>query len=477
MRVLFVQDNALDESLALLELAAVLEARGHTVELLLDREEPDLVASARAVSPDVVLVACSVLNHGWARGVAHRLRPLGRPLVVGGTAPTLHPPLLRGSDFDWLIRGEAETPLLGLLDGNPAQAPGLFRYEGADLVGTAATPGWAMAEVPSTRRELYYKRYPFMARFPFKRFLASRGCHHKCSYCYIPGLARVQPKEPGRRWVRRKSPEAAVDEVVRARAAGPLSHVHFSDDLFTDDPAWLEAFAPEYRRRVGIPFTCNTSAELVDDRVAIALGEAGCYAAGFAVETGNGEVRRRLLRKGVTADHFARAAGALRRRGVKVSTFNMIALPGETPDEALDTARLNAEIGVDYVRLNYAFPMPGTGIAEYAAEQRLLPDGWLDRFEREGFNYVPGPQFATPFRREFENLFVLFRLAAASPRLLPAVRAVLPTRTPGAVRRLLTLQGAWNEKRTFRIPVFAGMRYFARVGRPELRATNFPSLI
>ena len=155
----------------------------------------------------------------------------------------------------------------------------------------------------------------------------------------------------------------------------------------------------------------------------------------------------------------------------------MVALPGETPDDALQTARLNAEIGTDFVRMNYAFPMPGTAMCDYAIENGFLAPEFPARFGDPAFRYAPGPQFLTPHRREFENLFVLFRLAAKDARLVPFVRRALGTRTPDLVKRWLTLQGAWNEKRNFRIPVFAGLRFFARVGRPELRATNFPSLL
>ncbi len=334
-----------------------------------------------------------------------------------------------------------------------------------------------MADAPTALKDLYYERYPFMRQFPFKRFLSSRGCHHRCQYCYISKLNKVQPRRKGGKWTRRKDPETAVEEVAREKALGPLSHVHFSDDLFTNDVDWLEAWAPLYRRRVGVPFTCNTSAELIDDRVAAALKEAGCYSIGFAVETASNRLRNKVLRKGVLTEHLRTGAEHLRRHGVTLATFNMIALPGETPDEALETARLNAELGSKFVRLNYAFPMPGTGMCEYAMEHGYLPKDWQARFASPDFRYRPGPQFATPHRREFENLMVLFRVAAADARLVPVVRRALSAPTPRPVHKLLTLQGAWNDKRNFRIPVAAGLRFFARVGRPELRATNFPALI
>lgn len=487
MRVLFIQDNALDESQALIELGAYLTGLGHQCDLLLDRVDRSLETTATALNPDLVVVACSMLNHWWGRAVATRLK--GRlgdvPIVVGGTAPTVYPELLSDAPFDAILRGEAEIPLKAILEHLQSggrfctlpEIPGVSHWKDGVLTGSTPAPGLDMTDIPMATKDIYYQRYPFMRKFPFKRFLTSRGCHHRCQYCYISKLNQVQPRQKGRRWTRRKDPLQAVAEVAREKRLGPLSHVHFSDDLFTNDKSWLMEFAPRYRREVGVPFTCNTSAELIDDEIAEALSEAGCYSIGFAVETANSRIRNKVLRKGVTTEHLHRAADSLRRHQVRLATFNMLALPGETPDEALETARLNAQLGTKFVRLNFAFPMPGTGMSTYAMEHGFLPKDWPERFRSPDFRYSPGPQFRTPYRREFENLFVLFRLAASDERLLPTVKRALRVNTPRAVQNLLTLQGAWNDKRNFRIPILEGIKFFSKVGRPELRATNFPALI
>jgi len=485
MRIAFIQDNALDESQALIDLAGYLQALGHECMLFLDREENDLVSSLMAFDPGVSLIACSMLNHWWARAIATRIRSkLNRPIVMAGTGSTLYPSLLEGADVDLIIRGEAEKPMAALLDALEQgesirelhSVAGVSRWDGDQWLETPTGSPLAMTEVPMANKDLYYERYPFMREFPFKRFLTSRGCHHRCSYCYISSLNQLLPSKKDRK-VRRKHPEQAVAEVAREKSRGPLSHVHFSDDLFTNDTEWLEQFAPKYRREVGVPFTCNTSAELINERVAAALAEAGCHAIGFAVETGNAALRKNILRKGVHTDHMRTAAQHLRRHGIRLATFNMIALPGETIDQAMETVALNAELKTDYIRLNYAFPMPGTAMTAYAIENGYLPKDWAELFGNPGFRYAPGPQFSTPFRQEFKNLFLLFRMAAKSTEWTRRCQKLLSSPTPDPLHKILSLQGAWNDKRNFRIPVTAGLKFFARVGRPELRATNFPALI
>jgi len=485
MRIAFVQDNALDESQALIDLAGYLQAQGHECLLLLDREESDLVSTLNAADPKLVLIACSMLNHWWARAVAERIRgKMSVPIVMAGTGPTLYPTLLEGAAIDLVIRGEAEAPMTAIVQsiGDGADIlelpviPGVGRWDGQHWLETPTGTPTPMTDIPLANKDLYYERYSFMRQFPFKRFLTSRGCHHRCTYCYISSLNQLLPTKSDRK-VRRKHPEQAVEEVAREQARGPLTHVHFSDDLFTNDADWLEQFAPAYRREVGIPFTCNTSAELIDDRVAAALAEAGCHAIGFAVETGNSELRKTVLRKGVRTEHMHKASSSLRKHDIRLATFNMIALPGETVDQAMETVELNAQLQTDFIRLNYAFPMPGTGMTQYAIDHGYLPKQWANTFGSPGFRYSPGPQFATPYRKEFENLFLLFRMAAKSTKWHNRCRRLLSSPTPAPIHQLLSLQGAWNDKRNFRIPLTAGLKFFARVGRPEFRATNFPALV
>ena len=476
MRVLFLQEKAIDESLALCDAASWLASHGHDVHLLLDREERDLWGEATRWRPDVVLLPASVVNHTWTRQMSRAVREhLGVPTVATGTAPTLHPEGLRLSGLDYLVRGEAERPLAGLLSmleegRDPCDVPGVWAWEGDRLRGTDADA--PLDTLPTPDRGLYFDRYPWFGRFPWKKFTGSRGCFHRCTYCYIPTLNTIPPKMPG---IRRKAPEALVEEVVREARRAPLHHVHFSDDIFTDDAAWLEEFAVAYRRRVGVPFTGNTSAELVTDRVAAALAEAGCHAMGFAVESGNEEMRLKVLKKGVPLTMLHRAADALRNHGVRIATFNMIALPGETPDMAFETAQLNADLGTDFIRLNFAFPMPGSAMCDYALANGYLDADWPDRFASDDFDYRPRPWFRGPHREEFQRLFVLFRLAARVPSSLPWVRRMVRSGTP--FRRLLGLQGLWVEKRQFRLPIVPSVGLLLRTGRPEYRASNFPSLV
>ncbi len=130
MKLLFVQDNAINESLAITELSAYLEVRGVETYLLIDREERDLIGAARALAPDIVVIPCEIMGEAWCFEMIARLRlGLGSDLhvVVGGTYPTFFPDVVQRSDVPVILRGEAEEAM--------AEYVGLLQA-GKDVTGT-----------------------------------------------------------------------------------------------------------------------------------------------------------------------------------------------------------------------------------------------------------------------------------------------------------------------------------------------------
>ncbi len=254
----------------------------------------------------------------------------------------------------------------------------------------------------------------------------------------------------------------------------PTTNVHFSDDLFTVYPAWLEAFGELYREQVGVPFTCNSSVELVTPRTTRALAGAGCRGVAIGVETGNEELRSRILAKTVTNDDVRRAAELIHRAGLELTTFNMIASPGETVDDVFSTIELNREIRSHHVRCNIAIPLPHTEFELTSMRAGTLEQGYgqhrVDSIEHPQIAFSHGEQQA------FVNLFYLFRPAVHLPRLDRLVRRLVELPTP----RMLDLLRLWipfEEKRIYHLGWLDGLRYFRHVGDPHKRTANYVTLI
>ena len=373
--------------------------------------------------------------------------------------------------------GEAERPLRALAErvgaGRDWRDVGSLAWEDGGVVQRNAlmAPIEDLDTLPHPHRDLYY-HYDFIRRFGWKKFNTSRGCVHSCQFCWNPSLRRMLPD--GTNFTRRKSPERAAEEVAALKARHPLHTVHFADDLFTVVPRWLEAFAPAWRERVDLPFTCSSSIELVTPRAVRALAEAGCRGVAIGLETGNERIRSAILRKTVSNDDVRRAAALIKDAGLELTTYNMLACPGETLDDAWATVRLNQEIGADFTRVTLAVPIPHTDFEREAIASGHLDPADLDA--RVDALNLGRAGFRTPDARAFSNLFYLFRVAVHHPRLLPAIQRAV--RLPlGRALTPFRLAMAFEERRINRLGWIEGARYFRHVGDPRKRTTNYVTLM
>ncbi len=471
MKVLFLQDNGLNESPALTELSGLLLARGHRTSLLLERETPDVFAAAAAENPDVVLVPASVLAEPWVASICRRLkdRHPALPVVVAGSLPTLSATALERIAADFAVAGEAERPVLALLDALEGRAsldavPGLTRRDGAGLKRSPpAPPVEDLDTLPPPDRGLYFDRYPFMAAFPWKKMLGGRGCFYDCVFCYQPTLQALGPK-PGA--IRRKSPARLVAEARDLRARWPATrHVHFSDDLFVSDLPWIRAFAAAWGEGAGLPYSLNTTADFITPETARLLADSGCRSVSIGVESADEDHRRRSLRKNVRNATIVTAAALIRAHGMTLTTFNMLASPDDTFDNALETLRFNVALKTDYARVTLAAPLPGTPMAAAMG--------------RDPGALAPGPRAAAASAadlRRYANLYHLFDLGVTAPALLPLIERLVDFPWPAALAPAGLIR-LWKEKRQFGLGWAEGLAYFRHVGLPDRRTANFVSLL
>ncbi|MEE2830697.1 MAG: B12-binding domain-containing radical SAM protein [Myxococcota bacterium] len=477
MRIAFLQAAAVDESLALTEVAGELLARGHDLRLFLEDQERGLAAALSRWEPELAVVQAAVMAEPWVRRTVERL-PSGLPSLLVGTAATFDEELIERTGATWSLQGELDDSLPLLVDclaggGDPdlSVVPGLVWRDDAGRIHRQA---WAegppdLEDRPLPHRDLYYGPYPFMGRFPWKRFATGRGCVHSCGFCYLPGLREgyggVRPN------VRRKSVARLIEEVRAVQASWPLEQIHFADDLFAPSKAWLEELADRFPREVGLPFSCNTSPETVTEKNAELLARAGARVVGIGLETGVEQNRREQLGRRTSDDSIRTAASRLKGRGIQLLTFNMLASPGEGLSDALETLRLNQELGTNFPRVNLAYP---------------FPDSVLEEGMRSLGQQVPAPD--THSRSEwrawcapdgegapFEILQRLFRLS---------VRLKLP---PSLVARLvqiperrffapLAFYDAWVESRWSGVGVLDTLRYARHAGKPNRRVTYHGSI-
>ena len=419
-KVVFIQ-NIWYEQLGIAYLASVLKRAGHQVDLFVEDAEGDLIESLRRARPDLVAFSCTTGVHVWAQGVAREIKQaLGLPIIMGGAHPTFFPQLINNSDIDIICRGEGEAAIVELANRmssgrDYSDIPGLWVKRDGDIIkNDLALLEENLDHIPFPDREIYY-RYEFFRRDTVRHFITGRGCPFACTYCYN---LRMRQLVAGKgRYLRQRSADNVISELVTVRDHHNLKTVYFVDDTLFLDGSWSEEFLERYRSEVRLPFICNTKVALLRDDLIAKLKRSYCHAVQFGIEAGNEEIRRKVLQRRETNEEIIAAARALRTAGIRFLTYNMVGLPGETLDNAWETMRLNAIIRTDFPRVSIFQPYPGTELGEYAVKLGLVDaDLGMDQIDAA---YFRSSVLQQPNIREMQNLQKLFLLAIRLYALRP----------------------------------------------------------
>ena len=62
----------------------------------------------------------------------------------------------------------------------------------------------------------------------------------------------------------------------------------------------------------------------------------------------------------------------LKQAGIVVFADNILGIPSGTLEDDLATLQMNIDLDVDYAAATLCTPYPGTGIAKFAVDERLL---------------------------------------------------------------------------------------------------------
>ncbi|MEK6977536.1 MAG: radical SAM protein [Candidatus Hydrothermarchaeota archaeon] len=204
--------------------------------------------------------------------------------------------------------------------------------------------------------------------------MGSRGCPYRCSYC-------AKEMQGGYR----ARPVPKILEELKALKARGVTHLSFTDETFTLKKARVLELCREMASRgLGMRWTCQTRAELLDDELMRAMKEAGCTWIGVGFESASEEVRERAGKK-IVLDDVRRAVELGKRHGVTVNLFMISFLPGETYatlDESLEFVRQEKPPLLSTV---IATPIPGTRLWEEGLASGVLERGdWEECLRKAG---------------------------------------------------------------------------------------------
>ncbi len=430
MRVLFIVQQIDYEPQGIMHLSSALKAAGHQVELAVGAHH-DPLAVAREYRPDVAAYSVITGSQRYYLDVNRRLKTElpGIFSVFGGPHPTFFPEMIHDEGVDGICRGEGEGALVdlvnGLADGGGEAVLGLANWSFPQNGDALANPVRPYVEdldsLPLPDRALVYDRAPIAARSKIKHFLTGRGCPYNCTYCFNHALSEIYRGKGSR--FRQQSVDRVIEEVRWVRSTWPLEFVVFVDDTFVLSTEWLVEFAEKYPREVGLPFFCNTRANLVTAEQVRLLKDAGCHCVSMGIEAGNDRIRNDLLKRRMSKEQILEASRLIREGGLHLTTTSMIGLPTSTLEDDFETLELNIQSRPSYAHVFIFQPYPRTELGEFTREHGWMVGTFDDIGEVAWDHSVL--KFDDAHKRELAVLQRFFAIGVEWPRFVPMIRRLM----------------------------------------------------
>ncbi|MGW3091337.1 B12-binding domain-containing radical SAM protein [Streptomyces sp. NPDC001108] len=266
----------------------------------------------------------------------------GSRVVTFGRLSGVNAEYFRRLDLDAVVEnGDFEAGVVAAVEafqGRTDSAPGVH-LRGPDGSWTAPDgPGgvlppevWhlpAPDEIPYARYdELYRNDANKFCGIPQRRELvvpAARGCPVGCSYCEVHPIF-------GKR-ERRLTVDRTLEYIRASFSAAPFEYVAFYAPTFTLDRQWTGELC---RRLVELgspyPWKCATTLHHLDEKMVLAMGEAGCVRISIGLETldplGHDALPRAKRKSERDLEDLASWCTAA---GVELNCFVIAGLPGTT---------------------------------------------------------------------------------------------------------------------------------------------------
>ena len=299
--------------------------------------------------------------------------------IAGGVGPTLSPEdFLAHSGLDGVLAGEGEIALDRLLSaiGSDRDLSGIdgfcWNRNGKVLKNKPAMFVSDLSRLALPDYDIFGAEHVVYENGAIA-VMISRGCPYNCSYCCNHAIKKVYPSTKG--YFRLMEETRAILLIKNLLRKYPnAERIEFEDDLLIANKRWFENFSDLYRKQIGIPYRMNARPECVTSGIAERLFESGCDIAYLGLESGNEHFRRQSLNRRHGNEVIETAGKRLKEAGIQLFTFNMVGLPGETPEQMLDTLALNKKMKPDSGICTFFYPFAHTKLYDLCEKNDLLPE-------------------------------------------------------------------------------------------------------
>lgn len=370
-----------------------------------DKDVQLLIALLLNLKPDLIGISVPSTSFITASILTQKIREkFDMPIVWGGIHPTLCPEDCI-SHADIVCVGEGEYPMLELVE----------KLENKEDL-TNINNLWIRKEDNSIEKNDLRNLIQDLDSLPYPDFvnygnkflidegkvisspiiisvykkneypiMSSRGCPFGCSYCCNSVLRTIYGgKGP---YLRRRTPENVIDELVYVRNNREVSQIRFWDDVFTYDQEWIGRFHKLYIKEISVPFTCYAQPRYTDKKIIQMLAEAGLVSADLGIQSGSESFCKDRFRREQSNEEIIEFANLLNKLGV-VPRYNVIVdNPYESDTDANATAELLMELPRPYIAALYSLCyFAKTELTLQALKDKLITEEEIEGRDNKALN-------------------------------------------------------------------------------------------
>jgi len=375
--------------LGLAYIAAVLEEKGHKVEIL------DLNASKmsndgvlkRVKNSDIVGIGGTIIEYPKIISLANMIKDIlpDIPIILGGTCTTtLYNKILENTKAEYAVIGEGEISTVNLIDAIEKQLPlrnvkGIVYRDTNKIVMTEKQPLIEnLDEIPFPARRLLDMEkytYDFLKTHNIKieghknlrnaSIITSRGCPYHCTFC-DKGIWGYK--------FRARSAQNIVDEIISLKEKYKVNSIWIADDTFVVDRKRVEEFS-KLMENLDIVWCVNGRANLMQSKeLFVKMRKGNCRLVNFGIESGDQWMLDNSIKKEITLEQIRNCVKASKEANIYISGFFVLGMPGETKETVEKTFKFARELNLDNYAFCIATAYPGTELYDRAIKDNIIQE-------------------------------------------------------------------------------------------------------
>ena len=401
------------------------------MELPMREEYEQLMKLIGDIDPDIVGISVRSPFLEIASEITRRIQEgLGKPVIWGGTHATVAPEQsIQVADIVCL--GEGEEALVELAqklakNQSISNIENLWVRENGKILRNALRPLFKNLDLipfPDYGDEDKYfiendkilHHDPGLQVFNLD-IMTSRGCPYRCTYCsnsIFHELYRGKGK-----LVRQRSVSNVLDEMrVQKERFVNLKRIDFIDEVFSWDTEWVEAFAKEYKKDIGLPFHCMQHPSMTNKDIMAMLKDAGLERVEIGIQTGSERVRKEVFERHVSDEKLIKTSKIMSDLGIVPFYDIIVDNPFETYEDKENGLNLLLKISRPFYMHMFSLQyFPNTGLTRKALESGLITEDQVEGIATKSFDQM---YVSLKHPRPTEDLFWISLYSLTSKSFVP----------------------------------------------------------